>query len=277
VAFMEVNAVDTTTRTVSDGIMTLDCDYLIVATGATHAYFGHPNYAQFAPGLKTIDDARDLRDRLLFACELAERTDSEELRQRCPTTVIVGGGATGVEMAGAVSELCRRTLKGEFKRIDPGKMRIVLVEAGPRVLPVFPQSLSERCKRSLTNMGVEVRTGSAVTECSEGGVFLGPERIDAATVMWAAGVQASKAAQLLGAEHDKSNRVLVGPDLSISGQPNIFVIGDTSAAQSDGRRVPAWRPRQNRWARMSVASSRLVSETRRCRPRLPTSTRAILR
>ena len=132
--------------------------------------------------------------------------------------------------------------EGGVQRIDPGKMRIVLVEAGPRVLPVFPQSLSERCKRSLTNMGVEVRTGSAVTECSEGGVFLGPERIDAATVMWAAGVQASKAAQLLGAEHDKSNRVLVGPDLSISGQPNIFVIGDTSAAQSDGRRVPGVAP-----------------------------------
>jgi NADH dehydrogenase len=242
VVMMDVNAVDTKMRTVGDGTMTLDYDYLIVATGATHAYFGHPEWAAFAPGLKTIEDARDLRDRLLFACEIAERSDSVAMRRRCLTTVIVGGGATGVEMAGAVSELCRRSLRGEFKRTDPAKMRIVLIEAGSRLLPAFPPSLSERCKRSLTGMGVEVRTGSPVTECSELDVLLGADRVDAATVMWAAGVQASKAAQWLGAEHDKSNRVLVRPDLSVPGQPNVFVVGDTTAVKSNGRPVPGVAP-----------------------------------
>jgi NADH:ubiquinone reductase (H+-translocating) len=256
VVMMEVNAVDTTTRTVSDGDAALAYDYLIIATGATHAYFGHQDWEQFAPGLKTIDDARDLRERLLFACERAERSDSDELRQRCLTTVIVGGGATGVEMAGAVAELSHRTLRGEFKRIDPRKMRIVLVEAGPRLLPAFPQSLSRRCKRSLTEMGVEIRTGSSVTGCSELGVFLGLERINAATVVWAAGVQASKAAQWLGAEHDKSNRVLVRPDLSVPGRANVFVIGDTSAVQFNGRLVPGVAPAAKQ---MGVHVARLIA------------------
>jgi NADH:ubiquinone reductase (H+-translocating) len=266
VVMMEVSAVDTTTRTVSDGSTTLTYDYLIIATGATHAYFGHPDWEQFAPGLKTIEDARDLRERLLFACELAERSDSEELRQRCLTTVIVGGGATGVEMAGAVAELSHRTLRGEFKRIDPRKMRIVLVEAGPRLLPAFPQSLSGRCKRSLADMGVEIRTGSSVTGCSELGVLLGPERINAATVVWAAGVQASKAAQWLGAEHDKSNRVLVRPDLSVPGRANVFVIGDTSAVQSNGRPVPGVAPAAKQ---MGVYVGRLIAARVRDAPAPP--------
>jgi NADH dehydrogenase len=263
VVMMEINAVDTTTQTVSDGDATLAYDYLIIATGATHAYFGHPDWEQFAPGLKTIEDARDLRERLLFACERAERSDSEELRQRCLTTVIVGGGATGVEMAGAVAELSHRTLSGEFKRIDPRKMRIVLVEAGPRLLPAFPESLSRRCKRSLTEIGVEVRTGSSVTGCSEVGVSLGPERINAATVVWAAGVQASKAAQWLGAVHDKSNRVLVRPDLSVTGRANVFVIGDTSAVQFNGRLVPGVAPAAKQ---MGVHVARLIAARVRNEP-----------
>jgi NADH:ubiquinone reductase (H+-translocating) len=263
VVMMEISAVDTTAQTVSDGDTTLAYDYLIIATGATHAYFGHPDWAQFAPGLKTIDDARDLRERLLLACERAERSNSEELRQRCLTTVIVGGGATGVEMAGAVAELSHRTLRGEFKRIDPSKMRIVLVEASPRLLPAFPRSLSRRCKRSLTEMGVEIRTGSSVTECSELGVFLGPERINAATVVWAAGVQASKAAQWLGAEHDKSNRVLVRADLSVPGRANVFVIGDTSAAQSNGQFVPGVAPAAKQ---MGVYVARLIAAHARNAP-----------
>lgn len=242
VVMMEVGAVDVTAQTVSDGVTALTYDYLVVATGATHAYFGHADWAPFAPGLKTIDDARDLRERLLMACELAERSDDGAVRQRCLTTVVVGGGATGVEMAGAVAELSRRTLKGEFKRIDPGEMRIVLIEAGPRLLSAFPATLSERCRRALVKMGVEVRTAARVTGCSERGVTLGAEQIDAATVVWAAGVQASKAAQWLSADHDKSNRVLVRSDLSIPGHANIFVIGDTSAAQSSGEPVPGLAP-----------------------------------
>ena len=156
---MEVNSIDPTNQTVSDGVTSISYDYLIVATGATHAYFGHPDWARFAPGLKTIDDARALRERLLYACELAELSDDDEARRRFLTTVIIGGGPTGVEMAGAVAELSSRTLRGEFRRIDPKKMRIVLVEAGPRLLPAFPERLSERCRRSLIEMGVEVTLG----------------------------------------------------------------------------------------------------------------------
>jgi NADH:ubiquinone reductase (H+-translocating) len=242
VVMMEVNSIDPASKTVADSVTTLSYDYLVVATGATHAYFGHSDWARFAPGLKTTDDARALRERLLFACELAERSDDDDVRRRCLTTVIIGGGATGVEMAGAVAELSHRTLKGEFRRIDPGKMRIVLVEAGPRLLPAFPERLSERCKRSLIEMGVEVKTGSSVTECTERGVSLGSERIDAATVVWAAGVEASKAAQWLDVEHDRSKRIIVRSDLSVPPHENIFAIGDTSAAQSGGRPVPGLAP-----------------------------------
>ncbi|WFU39106.1 NAD(P)/FAD-dependent oxidoreductase [Bradyrhizobium sp. CB82] len=242
VVMMEVNSIDPTSKTVTDGVTTLPYDYLVVATGATHAYFGHPGWTPFAPGLKTIDDARALRERLLSACELAERSEDDEVRRRCLTTVVIGGGPTGVEMAGAVAELSHRTLKGEFRWIDPGKMRIVLVEAGPRLLPAFPERLSERCKRSLIEMGVEVKIGSSVTECTERGVSLGPERIDAATVVWAAGVRASRAAQWLDAEHDSSNRIIVRSDLSVPPHENIFAIGDTSAAQSGGRPVPGLAP-----------------------------------
>ena len=242
VVMMEVNSIDPTNQTVSDSVISISYDYLIVATGATHAYFGHPDWARFAPGLKTIDDARALRERLLSACELAELSDDDEARRRFLTTVIIGGGATGVEMAGAVAELSSRTLRGEFRRIDPKKMRIVLVEAGPRLLPAFPERLSERCRRSLIEMGVEVKLGSTVTECTVRGVSLGPERIDAATVVWAAGVRASRAAQWLDAEHDRSNRIIVGSDLSVSPHENIFAIGDTSAVQSQGRLVPGLAP-----------------------------------
>jgi len=242
VVMMEVNSIDPMNQTVSDGAASISYDYLVVATGATHTYFGHPDWARFAPGLKTIDDARALRERLLTACEIAELSDDDEVRRRCLTTVIIGGGATGVEMAGAVAELSRRTLRGEFRRIDPEKMRIVLVEAGPRLLPGVPERLSERCKRALIEMSVEVRPGSMVTECNERGVSLGPERIDAATIMWAAGVRASRAAQWLDAEHDRSNRIILGSDLSVPPHENIFAIGDTSAVQSEGRPVPGLAP-----------------------------------
>src|SRR5277367_210042 len=238
VALMEVNSVDPVARTLGDGTACVSFDYLVLATGATHAYFGHEQWSDFAIGLKTVEDARHLREKLLYAWEAAEWTIEPTEQRRYLTAVIVGGGATGVEMAGAVAELSRRTLKGEFRRIDPGNMKIVLVEAGPRVLPVFAPALSERCELSLKRMGVEVRTGSAVSACDNRGVVLGNERIDAATVVWAAGVQASKAAQWLGAPHDQANRVIVNPNLTVPGHENIFVVGDTSSVRSSDRPVP---------------------------------------
>jgi NADH:ubiquinone reductase (H+-translocating) len=242
VVLMEVSAIDTVARRVGDGKASVSFDYLIIATGATHDYFGHEQWADFTCGLKTVEDARQLREKLLLACEAAELTDTLTEQRRYLTAVIVGGGATGVEMAGAMAELSRRTLRGEFRRIDPGTMRIVLVEAGPRVLPTFPPRLSERCRRSLSRMGVEVRTGSAVTGCDARGILIGELRIDAATVVWAAGVRASSAAQWLGAARDRANRVIVNPDLSVPGHSNIFVIGDTSSVQSPARPVPGVAP-----------------------------------
>ncbi|PZM08045.1 NAD(P)/FAD-dependent oxidoreductase [Rhizobium tubonense] len=228
VLMMDINSVDIDLRTVGDGTNSIPYDYLIVATGATHAYFGHDDWAQFAPGLKTMEDARSLRDKLLSAFEHAELSSNETERRKYLTTVIIGGGATGVELAGALADLSHRTLKGEFRGIDPSEMRIVLIEAGPRLLSAFPLSQSDRCVRSLRTMGVEVKLGSAVTSCSSDGVGLLDEHIDAATIVWAAGVQASAAAQWLKVNHDRANRVLISEDLSVPGHPDVFVIGDTS-------------------------------------------------
>ncbi|MGO7091832.1 NAD(P)/FAD-dependent oxidoreductase [Rhizobium leguminosarum] len=242
VLMMEVNAVDTRSRTVTDGSSVVPYDYLVLATGARHAYFGNERWEPFAPGLKTIEDARALRENLLRAYETAEKTRDGAERRRCLTTVIVGGGATGVEMAGAVAELANRTLKGEFRTIDPQSMRIVVVEAGPRLLRTFPVELSEKCLSSLDKMNVEVRLKSRVTDCDAKGVSVDGLRIDAATVIWAAGVQASPAANWLNARADKSNRVFVSAALNLDDHPEIFVIGDTCAAMSDGKPVPGIAP-----------------------------------
>ena len=198
---MDVTAIDTSARTVSGGTTTLDYDYLVLATGATHAYFGHDDWARFALGLKSIDDALMLRERMLSAFERAELAQTLADRHRELTAVIVGGGATGVEVAGAIAELAQKTLASEFRRIEPAQTRIVLVEAGGRVLLAFPEALAGVAARSLSAMGVEVRTGVSVTDCDANGVVAGGERIPAATVVWAAGVQASAAAGWLGAEH----------------------------------------------------------------------------
>jgi NADH dehydrogenase len=242
VLMMEVKAVDTRARCVTDGNLVVQYDYLVLATGATHAYFGNEGWEPFAPGLKTIEDARALRENLLRAYETAEKTSDTAQRRRCLTTVIVGGGATGVEMAGAVAELANRTLKGEFRTIDPQSMRIVVVEAGSRLLRAFPLELSEKCLSSLTKMNVEVRLKSRVTDCDAEGVSVDGSRIDASTVIWAAGVQASPAANWLNARADKSNRVFVSPTLNLDGHPEIFVIGDTCLATSDGKPVPGIAP-----------------------------------
>src|SRR5947199_7958503 len=218
-------------------------DCLILATGAQHAYFGHDEWAAFAPGLKTIDDATYIRRRILLAFEKAEtETDAAE-RARLMNFVIVGGGATGVEMAGAIAELATRALARDFRSIDPRSARIILVEAAPRLLGAFDASLSEAAKRSLEQVGVEVRLGAAVTALDEGGVSLGADRIEARIVIWGAGVVASPASRWLGAEADRAGRVKVAPDLSVPGHPEIFVIGDTAAATSaDGRSLPGVAP-----------------------------------
>jgi NADH:ubiquinone reductase (H+-translocating) len=208
-------------------------DYLIVATGARHAYFGHDEWAEVAPGLKKIDDATRVRRKILIAFERAEIEEDPNERQRLMTFVIVGGGPTGVEMAGAIAELARVALASDFQAIDPAMSRIILVEAGPRLLPAFPEQLSEVAKSSLQRLGVEVRLNSPVTDCRRDGVMIGDERIACRTIIWAAGVAASPAVEWLQAEHDRLGRVMVKPDLTIPGHPEIFVIGDTAHVRDE--------------------------------------------
>lgn len=218
-------------------------DYLVIATGARHAYFGHDEWEAVAPGLKKIDDATDIRRRILLAFEKAETAMRDEDRRRLLTFAVIGAGPTGVEMAGAIAELARVALAADFRAIDPRQARILLVEAGARVLPGFPESLSTVAWRSLEKLGVEVRTGAAVTACDEVGIAIGAERIPAGCVVWAAGVAASPAAKWLDAEADRAGRVKVAPDLSLPGSPDLFVIGDTAhTAGPDGRPLPGIAP-----------------------------------
>lgn len=243
VMLANVTDVDPKTSDVIADDRRIPFDYLILATGAQHAYFGHDDWEPFAPGLKTIDDATRFRARMLLAFERAEtETDSEE-RRRLLTFVIIGGGPTGVEMAGAIAELARRALAKDFRTIDPASARVILIEAGPRLLTAFDPSLSERAQRSLEGLGVEVRLGKAVTGCDANGVALVDERIEARTIMWGAGVMASPAARWLNVPADRAGRVLVNPDLSVPGYPNIFVIGDTAAVNdASGKLLPGVAP-----------------------------------
>ena len=243
VLMTRVTGIDVGARLVRTNEIELAYDYLVLATGATHSYFGHDDWAPFAPGLKHISDATEIRRRFLIAFERAEVVDDETERQRLLTFVIVGGGATGVEMAGAIAEVAQRTLRHDFRRIDPRRSRIILIEAGPRLLPAFPQPLSDYAARSLRGMGVEVELGRMVIGCDGRGVTLKDGRIDAATVIWAAGVVASPAAKWIGAEHDRAGRITVNPDLSVLGRPEIFAIGDTASVKNrDGRPVPGIAP-----------------------------------
>jgi NADH:ubiquinone reductase (H+-translocating) len=218
-------------------------DHLVLAAGARHAYFGREEWAAFAPGLKKIDDATLIRQRVLTAFERAEVAEDPAERERLLTFVVVGGGPTGVEMAGAIAELARHALARDFRAIDPTHARVVLVEAGPRLLAAFPERLSAEAKRALERLGVEVLLDARVTACNEGGVAVGGERLPAATVVWGAGVMASPAARWLGAEADRAGRVLVGPDLSVPGHPDVFAVGDTAlCAGPGGRPVPGIAP-----------------------------------
>ncbi|HEX3974277.1 MAG TPA: NAD(P)/FAD-dependent oxidoreductase [Stellaceae bacterium] len=214
-------------------------DWLIIATGARHAYFGHEEWAEFAPGLKNIDDATRLRRKILTALERAEQEPDAQERQRLMTFVVVGGGATGVETAGAIAELVKVALARDFRTINPKMSRIILIEAGPRVLPSFAAKLSAAAQRALERLGVEVRLGQPVTRCDKAGVMLGEERVACGVTIWAAGVMASPAAQWLDAERDRAGRVLVERDLSLRGHPEIFVIGDTASVRDEsGKKLP---------------------------------------
>lgn len=242
----EVTGIDRAARQVilASG-KTLPYDFLILATGASHAYFGREDWARFAPGLKTLDDATGIRRRILEAFERAEVAADPAERDAHLTFAVVGAGPTGVEMAGAIAELAHRTLAREFRHIDTMKTRIVLIEAGPRILAAMPPRLSARGSKALERLGVEIRLGQAVTECSETGVTLGGEFLPCRTIIWAAGVQASPAHVWLGPEtqRDRAGRVQVGADLSVPGSPEIFVVGDTAAVRGeDGAAVPGVAP-----------------------------------
>ena len=242
VILSKVSGVDTARKEVIAEGRRIPFDYLIVATGAEHAYFGH-DWSSYAPGLKTIDDATYLRRRILLAFERAETEPDPDERRRLMNFVVVGGGPTGVEMAGAIAELAKRALASDFRSIDPRSARIILVEAGPRLLTAFDPALSEAAQRSLEQLGVEVRLGAGVTDCDCSGVSLGQERLETRTIIWAAGVKASLAAEWLGAEHDRAGRVIVKPDLSVPKHPDIFVIGDVAAAAGpDGKPLPGVAP-----------------------------------
>jgi NADH dehydrogenase len=239
-----VSAIDAERRTVllGDG-GTLGYDTLVVATGARHAYFGHDEWEPHAPGLKTLEDATSIRRRVLLAFEHAERETDPERRRAWLTFVIVGGGATGVELAGAIADLAHHTLPDEFRHIDTRKARVLLIEAGPRILPTFTGDLSAYAHAALERLGVEILVGSAVSECSAEGVVYGGRSLAAKVILWGAGVRASPAAAWLGAAADHAGRVKVEPDLSVPGHPDIFVIGDTATIDAwHGKPVPGIAP-----------------------------------
>jgi NADH dehydrogenase len=217
----------------------LEYDYLIVATGATHAYFGHDEWRRTAPGLKTLEDALEIRRRVLIAFERAEREKDPARRTAELTFVVIGGGPTGVEMAGALAEISRHSLAKDFRHFDPGSARILLVEGGPSILSAFPEDLRQAALRDLERLGVTVRTNSIVTDVGPGVVSIGGDSIQAETVLWAAGVSASPLGAALGVPLDRAGRVRVLPDLTIPGASNVFVIGDlASLAGEDGRPLP---------------------------------------
>ncbi|MFT3763340.1 MAG: NAD(P)/FAD-dependent oxidoreductase [Pseudoxanthomonas sp.] len=220
----------------------LHFDWLLLATGATHAYFGHDDWARHAPGLKTLDDALGLRRKLLLAFERAEAETDPAARAAWLSFAIVGGGPTGVELAGTLAEIARHTLRNEFRNIDPSEARVRLIEAGPRVLSSFPADLSEKARRQLQKLGVEVHTGTPVGQINADGYRIGDAFVPARTVVWAAGVAASLLARSLDAPLDRAGRVIVQPDLGVPGHPDIFVAGDLASVQSDGKPVPGVAP-----------------------------------
>jgi NADH dehydrogenase len=266
VLLAEVTAVDPAAKRVvlSDGALAYDT--LILAPGATHSYFGHDEWEPHAPGLKSLEDALEIRRRALLAFERAEREADVEAQRQWLTFVVIGGGPTGVEMAGAFGEIARNTLARDFRHIDPRTARVILVEAGPRILPAYPDDLAEKATRQLEGLGVQVWTGAPVTDVGEGGVRMGEDRVAARTVVWAAGVQASPLARSLGAPLDRAGRVRVERDLTVPGHPDVFVVGDLAALEQDGRLVPGVAPAAIQMGRHAASN---VARALRGEPPLP--------
>jgi NADH dehydrogenase len=254
----EVMDIDTERRVVTLRDGQLSYDYLVLATGATHAYFGHPEWVTYAPGLKTVEDATEIRRRFLLAFEAAEREADPEARRTMLTFVIVGGGATGVEMAGAMAEIARKVMPGDFRAIDTTMARIILVEGLDRILPTYEAASSESATRQLQRLGVEVRTGALVTEIGEDRIVIGDHQvIHAGNVFWAAGVAASALGAKLGVPVDRAGRVLVEPDLTIPGHREVFVAGDLASIAQDGSHVPGVAPaamQMGRFAGRAIAA-----------------------
>ncbi|MBL8246628.1 MAG: NAD(P)/FAD-dependent oxidoreductase [Rhodanobacteraceae bacterium] len=257
VLMAEVDGIDRDARSVrlASG-ESLAFDWLLVASGATHAYFGNDSWAPHAPGLKTLADAMHIRAQILGAFEHAERCQDPEQRKAWLNFVVVGGGPTGVELAGTLAEIARHTLKSEFRSIDPTRARVILVESGPRVLSAFEPAMSEKARRQLEALGVEVRTGAPVVSIAADHVLVGAERIATHTVLWAAGVAASPLGQLLGAPLDRAGRVPVEPDLSVPGQPRIFVAGDLACFKDGERQIPGVAPAAKQMGRQVAAAIR---------------------
>jgi putative oxidoreductase len=259
-----VTGVDTQRQTVSMKNGDIPYDYLVLATGATHSYFGKDEWARFAPGIKRIEDALEIRRRILTAFERAEAAPLEQDRKALLNFLIVGGGPTGVELAGAIAELARFGLEKDFRAFDPAKARVILVQAAPRLLPSFPERLAQIAQRSLERLGVEIHLGSRVDHIDETGVNVNGTRIDASTVLRAAGVVASPAASWLNAPADKAGRLIVGDDLRVPGLANVFAIGDTAASKAwKGEAVPGLAPAAKQGGTYVARQIRATVEKRR--------------
>ena len=247
----EVNGIDVAKRSVAlEGGGEIPYDYLVVAAGSVNHYFGHDNWAPYAPALKTLDDALEIRARILTAYERAERESDPARRAAWLTFVVIGGGATGVELAGTLAEIARHTLRGEFRHFDPRKARVVLVEGTDRVLPPYTPDLSEKARLQLERLGVTVWLGKLVTSVDAEGVTMGAERLEAKTVLWAAGVASSPLGRFLGAELDRAGRVKVAPDLSVPGHPEVFVVGDLALVPG----VPGIAPAAKQMGRLAAVN-----------------------
>jgi NADH dehydrogenase len=238
-----IEGVDLTRNVVFGDGHELPFDFLVLACGARHSYFGRPDWEEFAPGLKTLEQATEMRRRMLVAFELAENERDPDVQRAYLTFVVVGGGPTGVELAGAIADISRTAMSGDFRKIDPAKAHVVLVEAAPRVLTTFSEDLSERARRDLTEIGVEVRTNAKVDAIDARGVTIGVQRLDARTVFWAAGVQAERLSITPPLETDRASRIKVSGDYSVPGHPNVFVIGDMASLEmAPGQLVPGVAP-----------------------------------
>ena len=263
VLMAEAREIDTERRVVrvDDELRELPYDYLILAPGSRHSYFGHDEWEPYAPGLKAIEDASEIRRRFLLAYEIAEKSQDPKEQEEYLTFVIVGGGPTGVELSGAIPFIAKKALVSEFRRVDTRRTRVVLVEAGPRILPSFPEDLAQHAVRDLADLGVEVRVNSFVTKVEGDGIWVGNEKIRARTAFWAAGNMASPLGKLLGAPLDSAGRVKVNDDLSVPGHPEIFAIGDLAIIQQDGKPVPWVAPAANQQG--AFAAKSIVRDTRR--------------